>query len=410
MITLWELPHWAVFVICAIVAAAIALVVAWIAALITRAVGRGRPWAALLRRRMRSPSIGVLIVLFIWIAMWATLPATSIRGALNQTFTVLLVLAVAWFVGSLLVYFVDLALARYSTDGSDGWKARRARTQFLILRRLTVAATVVIAIGAALLTLPGAQAVGATVLASAGFVSIVAGLAAQSTLANVFAGVQLAFNGAVRVEDIVVVDGAWGYIEEITLTYVVVRIWDERRLVLPSTYFTQKPYENWTRYSSNVLGTVFFDLDWGVDVKRMRAELDRIIEASNLWDGEASSLRVTDTVGGYVQVRALVSAADAFAMFDLCRYVREEMVLWLQTQNPAGLPRTRIQQIARDGETFPRGRAERRGGSRPTAPDAADEQSETGSHPSRGDETRPIELSEHPDDDTDGQDGGEPRK
>jgi len=211
---------------------------------------------------------------------------------------------------------------------------------------------------------------------------VVAGLAAQSTLSNVFAGMQLAFSGAVRLEDIVVVNQEWGYIEEITLTYVVVRVWDERRLVLPSTYFTQQPYENWTRESTAVLGTVFFDLDWGVDIPRMRAQLDRILDGSGLWDGEASSLRVTDTIGGFVQVRALISAADAFKMFDLSRTVREEMLLWLQKENPEGLPRTRIQTVQRDGEEFPK--PARR--ARPTG----DESDDRG----RGDETRPLRLAD----------------
>lgn len=138
---------------------------------------------------------------------------------------------------------------------------------------------------------------------------------------------------------------------------MVVRIWDERRLVMPSTYFTSQSYENWTRHSTAILGTVYFDLDWGVDVARMRAELDRILANSPLWDGQSSSLRITDTIGGFVQVRVLVSAADSFSMFDLTRTVREEMLLWFQQHNPAGLPRTRIQAIERDGESFPRSKS-----------------------------------------------------
>lgn len=385
-------PDWLTFVLAAVGAILVAIAAALTFTLIVRAVGRRRAWAVLLRRRLRLPLGALMLVILLWVATAVTLPAEAPGGIRGHVFAVLLVLAVGWFVGSLLVYFVDLGLAHYATDGSDGWQARRARTQFQILRRLTVVVTAVIAIGAALLTLPGVQAVGATVLASAGVLSVVAGLAAQSTLSNVFAGMQLAFSGAVRLEDIVVVKGAWGYIEEITLTYVVVRIWDERRLVLPSTYFTQQPYENWTRRSTAVLGTVFFDLDWGVDVRRMRAELDRILTESELWDGEASSLRVTDTVGGFVQVRALISAADAFAMFDLGRHVREEMLLWLQQQNPGGVPRTRIQAIERDGESFPS--AQQQPGAADAAPHSnalQDADSGEKARPvSQGDETPPV--------------------
>ncbi|MCX7522950.1 mechanosensitive ion channel family protein [Microbacterium sp. STN6] len=379
--------QWITLLVSLLVAAIVVSAAAVAFSLIVRAFGHHRQWAVMLRRRLRLPLVALLAAIFAWAAVLVPRPSGELREVIHHVFLVLVVLTAAWFLGSLTIYFMDLGLARYATDGSDGWQARRARTQFLILRRLTVVATVVIAVGAALLTFPGVQAVGATVLASAGLVSVIAGLAAQSTLSNVFAGMQLAFSGAVRVEDVVVVQGEWGYIEEITLTYVVVRIWDERRLVLPSTYFTQQSYENWTRHSTAVLGTVFFDLDWGVDIQRMRAELDRILAESDLWDGEASSLRVTDTVGGFVQVRALVSAADAFAMFDLTRVVREEMLLWLQKQNPAGLPRMRIQAIERDGESFPRARATRGGHADLAAGD-------DGQLPSKGDETRPPELRE----------------
>lgn len=385
MLTLWNLPTWITFLIACLIAVLITASAAFVVSIIVRAIGRSRSWAANLTHRMRPSFIAVLLVALLWVAVATILPAGEARNVVRHLFLVAVILAAAWFLGSVIVYLEDLGLARYAVDGSDGWRARQARTQVLILRRLTIAATVVIAVGAALLTFPGVQGVGATVLASAGLISVIAGLAAQSTLSNVFAGMQLAFSGAVRVEDIVVVQGSWGYIEEITLTYVVVRIWDERRLVLPSTYFTQQSYENWTRRSTALLGTVYFDLDWGVDVNRMRAELDRILAASELWDGQASSLRVTDTVGGFVQVRALVSSADAFSMFDLCRTVREEMVLWLQKHNPSGLPRTRIQAIERDGEVFPKARPVRAG----KAELATDDEAQ---HPSKGDETKPPDL------------------
>ncbi|WP_232819093.1 mechanosensitive ion channel family protein [Homoserinimonas sp. OAct 916] len=349
-----ELPAWLTAALWSIAAIVLSVVATYVFGVIFRVVGRGRPWSTMFRARMRSPLFFLLLVILLWIVSWG-LPEPI--PPLTQTFRIALILTAAWAVGSAAIFTADLALSRYALDGSDGWQARRARTQFQIVRRLMIAATIIVAVGAALLTFPGVQAVGAAVLASAGVVSVIAGLAAQSTLSNVFAGMQLAFSGSVRLEDVVVVQGEWGYIEEITLTYVVVRIWDERRLVMPSTYFTQQSYENWTRHSTDILGTVFFDLDWGVDIPRMREELDRILANTELWDGEAASLRVTETTGGYVQVRALVSAADSFSMFDLTRTVREEMLLWLQKHNPAGLPRTRIQAIDRDGESFPRTKA-----------------------------------------------------
>jgi hypothetical protein len=211
-----------------------------------------------------------------------------------------------------------------------------------LVRRLAVVVIAIIALGSALLTFPGVQAIGASVLASAGIVSIVAGLAAQSTLANVFAGVQLAFSDAIRVDDVVIAEGEWGRIEEITLTYVVVHIWDDRRLVLPSTYFTSTPFQNWTRSSSELLGSVELDLDWGVRPSELRTELDAILKRTALWDGRASVLQVTDAVGGFVRVRVLVTAVDAPTLFDLRCFVREQFVEWLHETRPDALPATRV--------------------------------------------------------------------
>jgi hypothetical protein len=201
---------------------------------------------------------------------------------------------------------------------------------------------VVVGFASVLLTFPGVQALGTSVLASAGLVSIVAGLAAQSTLGNVFAGVQLAFSDAIRVDDVVVVNTEWGRIEEITLTYVVVHVWDDRRLVVPSTYFTSNPFENWTRTSSQLLGEVDFDLDWRVSTAAMRAQLTEILHRTASWDGRTQVLQVTDAVGGFVHVRILVSAKDSPTLFDLRCFVREAMVEWIQQQNPQTMPRTRI--------------------------------------------------------------------
>ncbi len=346
MVQLGELSPWLSFTLICTLAVALAGIVTVALVVVIRLLGGRRAWSSMLRSRIRLPVLALLLSVLLWAAFTTTLPVRDALTVVNHVFLVAVILSASWLFGSVALYLEDLALSRYKIDGSDGWQARRARTQFLIVRRLTTVVTVIIAIGAALLTLPGVQAIGTTMLASAGLLSVVAGLAAQSTLSNVFAGMQLAFSGSVRVEDVVVVEGEWGYIEEITLTYVVVRIWDERRLVMPSTYFTQQSYENWTRHSTAILGTVFFDLDWGVDVSRMRAELNRILAASPQWDGQSSSLRVTDTAGGFVQIRALVSASDADTMFDLCRTVREEMVLWLQRHNPEALPRTRIEAAA----------------------------------------------------------------
>jgi small-conductance mechanosensitive channel len=255
---------------------------------------------------------------------------------------------VAWLVGALLLFLEDLGLQRYRTDVSDNRNARRLRTQVLVIRRLTVAVVVLVATGAALLTFPGVRAVGASLLASAGLLSVVVGVAAQSTLANVFAGIQLAFSDAIRIDDVVVVDGQWGRIDEITLSYVVVHLWDDRRLVLPSGYFTKEPFENWTRRTSELLGTVELDLDWHADVDGLRAHLGEVLAGTELWDGRNQALQVTDAVGGLVRVRVLVSAVDASALFDLRCHVRERLVVWARDHESA-VPRRRVELLPTPG-------------------------------------------------------------
>jgi hypothetical protein len=192
-----------------------------------------------------------------------------------------------------------------------------------------------------LLTFPSARAAGTSILAGAGVLSIVAGLAAQASLANVIAGLQLAFTDAIRVDDVVVVEEEWGRIEEITLTYVVVHVWDDRRMVLPSTYFTTTPFQNWTRTESAVLGGVEIDVDWTVPFDAMRAELERLLDGNELWDHRVQVLQVTDAIGSVVRVRALVSAKDGPTLFDLRCLVREGLVAWLQREHPGGLPKVR---------------------------------------------------------------------
>jgi hypothetical protein len=216
------------------------------------------------------------------------------------------------------------------------------------VRRLVIVVIWLVTIAVMLLTFPEVRVLGGSILASAGVLSIVAGLAAQSSLANVFAGIQLAFSDAIRVDDVVVVEGEWGKIEEITLTYVVVHVWDDRRLVLPSTYFTTTPFQNWTRSSSELLGSIEFDLDWRVSPQQMREHLAEVLEATPLWDHRASVLQVTEATGGLVRIRVLVSAKDGPTLFDLRCLVREAIVSWVHEKDPAGLPRQRVQLVEQE--------------------------------------------------------------
>jgi len=324
----------------AVVVAVIAI--SALATLIVRVSARGRGWGDILVRRMRWPFRIAIGVAGLWIGVAVAFPAADWRPEVDHGFLIAVIAAGAWLVCQFVLFLTDLGVRRYRVDVADNRRARRARTQLAVVRRLVVVVVVVLAIGVILFTFESVRALGASVLASAGIVSIVAGLAAQSVLANLFAGIQLAFSDAIRVDDVVVVEGEWGKIEEITLNYVVVGLWDDRRLVLPCTYFTSTPFQNWTRTTSQLLGSVELDLDWRVSPGAMREQLDRILERTELWDGRAKVLQVTDAVGGLVRVRVLVTAIDAPTLFDLRCYVREELVHWVQQTHPEAEPAQRV--------------------------------------------------------------------
>jgi small-conductance mechanosensitive channel len=217
----FELHSWPGFAIATLIALAAAAVIVLVATVVLAALGRKRTWASQLAKRGRAPFRALLLVIALWVGVTVGLPfdiPLPQAEIIDHAFLIATIAVGAWFAAALVIYFEDLGLARYRVDGPDNRYARRVRTQVLIIRRLTVVAAVVVAVGAILLTFPGARAAGASILASAGLISVVAGIAAQSTLGNVFAGVQLAFSGAIRLDDVVIVDQQWGKIEEITLT------------------------------------------------------------------------------------------------------------------------------------------------------------------------------------------------
>ena len=334
---------WIVFAIAVAVVVVAAVVIAALVALPVRLVARRAGWDPKLIGKIRRPFRVLLLAVGLWGVVGASYPDPAWRQHLVHGLWIATIAASAWLVAGLIDFLFARTLTRYPTDVDDNRVARRVHTQIGVLRRVVIVVIIILGIGAVLLTFPGVQAVGTSVLASAGVVSVIAGLAAQSTLANVFAGIQLAFSDALRVEDVVVVDGQWGRIEDITLTYVVVHIWDDRRLVVPSTHFASTPFENWTRRTSELLGAVEFDLDWRVSPAKMREQLDVILEGNELWDGRTKVLQVTDAIGGHVHIRILVTARDAPTLFDLRCRVREQMVDWLQHAHPQALPLSRVE-------------------------------------------------------------------
>lgn len=343
------------------------LALSWLLRKVVLRLNRKRPELQATSRVARRPLRLALCLAGVRTALGLTAGSESWHSGVDHFLLIALIAALAWLAIAVLLIVEAVVLNRHSVDVADNRRARRLRTQMILARRIAVALVVVLAAGTAMLTFPAIQALGAGLLASAGVISIVAGLAAQTSLVNVFAGMQLAFTDAIRVDDVVVVQKEWGRIEEITLTYVVVHLWDDRRLILPSTYFTTTPFENWTRRQSEVMGTVEFDLDWRAPVEDMRTELRRVLAGTELWDERVGVLQITDATGGFVRVRILISAADSAALFDLRCLVRETMVTFLQQHHPEALPHQRWEQATDDAGTAKGRRAPLRGLGSPSA-------------------------------------------
>ncbi len=345
-------PDVVVPVVAVVGAIAIAFVIAALIGTGVRALARKWPQASELSRRGRRPLRLLLTAVGVIVALALTTTDSSWTPIAYHGLVIVMLIAIGWLLVQMTFVVEGAIIERFPVDVPDNRHARRVRTQVQVMRRLA-AAVIVIVVGAVILfTFPGMRAVGASILASAGVVSIIAGLAAQTSLANVFAGMQIAFTDALRVDDVVVVEDEWGRIEEITMTYVVVQIWDDRRLVLPSTYFTSTPFQNWTRKASQLLGTVELDVDWTVPIEGLRREMERLLRETDLWDHRVGIIQVTDAIGGAVRVRALASAESGPILWDLRCYLREGLVRWLQ-ESGSGLPRTRLETIPRTPSSTP---------------------------------------------------------
>ncbi len=336
----WDLGHAAVVTAAALVAAGIVIVVVH---LVVRRVGRRDPVLASLTDRARYPFRALTVVVALLVARPEEGAPPETADRIRHTLVLLLIGVGAWLLARLALVAQEAALRRSDVSVPDNLRSRRLHTQVILLRRITVAVIAVTAVAAMLLTFASVRTIGASLLASAGVVGIVVGLAAQTTLSNVFAGLQLAFSDELRLDDVVVVEQEWGRIEELTLTYVVIRLWDERRLVLPTTYFTQTPFQNWTRQESRVIGSVLLYVDYSLPVSPLRRELQRVLEESPLWDRRDWVLQVVDSTPTTMVLRALMSSADAPSNWDLRCDVREQLLAFLAEHYPDQLPRIRAE-------------------------------------------------------------------
>lgn len=267
-------------------------------------------------------------------------------GSVRHLNGLLLIASVAWLVVRAINGFTEGFLSKYPPSGADNLYARRLHTQGRVLARTAISAVLIATASLMLMTFPGARQVGASLLASAGVIGIIAGLAAKPVFSNLIAGLQLALAQPIRIDDVLVVEGEWGRVEEITGTFVVMRLWDERCLILPLSYFIEKPFQNWTRSSAQLLGAAFFYVDFAMPVAPLRAELERIVRGAPEWDGRTFGLQVTDITERTMQLRALATASTSGLAFDLRCRIREGLISFMQREFPQHLPQMRLHQDA----------------------------------------------------------------
>jgi small-conductance mechanosensitive channel len=300
-------------------------------------------------QKFRYPVLFLLLLIDFIILQELFTPGEEITLFTGSFIKLAFIFLITWFIIRSINLSREVILRRYDISEKDNLKARKIFTQFRVLENIVIFIVILVAIAIALMTFEGIRRIGVSLFASAGVAGIIIGFAAQKLLASVLAGFQIALTQPIRIDDVVIVENEWGWIEEITLTYVVVRIWDKRRLILPSTYFIENPFQNWTRVSADILGTVFIYTDYTVPVDELRSEFTRILEESDLWDGQTNVMQVTNATDQSLEIRALMSTVDSPTAWDLRVLVREKLISFLQQNYPGSLPRTRIEMTDRSG-------------------------------------------------------------
>jgi small-conductance mechanosensitive channel len=306
----------------------------------------------MLLQKTRTPSRYIFPLLALVIAVpFMPLPQ-RFGGYFERTLNIAFIAVVGWTFIVFIQVVANLLTFRYSIDVEDNLQARRIRTQTLVMQRVAVVLVIAITLAVILMTFPSARQIGTSIFASAGIAGLIVGMAARSTFAGIIAGLQVALTQPIRIDDAVIVEGEWGWIEEIETTYVVIRLWDLRRLIVPLTYFIEKPFQNWTRSTAEIIGTVFLYVDYSLPVEPVREEFLRILKETRLWNGRTAAFQVTDFTEHAMQLRAIMSANNSSAAFDLRCYIRENLISFLQKHYPSSLPTARTQLTVREAETF----------------------------------------------------------
>lgn len=318
-----------------------------------RLAGKGGEfWGPLLLRSRRPARLALIIFAFSWAARAAPLPVESARLTQHGLLIGFIVLC-GWVATMALDVGSALYMRRYRLDVEDNLLARKHLTQVKIFRRATTILAILITAAFALMTIPGVRQLGVSLLAAGGAAGIIVGLALQPVLSNLMAGFQIALSQPIRIDDAVVVEGEWGVVEEITSAFVVIRIWDKRRLVVPLKYFLENPFQNWTRTTADLIGVVLLYLDYSTPLGPLRAKLREVAERSPLWDRNVIALQVTDVRERTMEVRCLVGARNSGQTFDLRCEVREKLIEFLQAEHPHALPRQRLELQPDQGGRWP---------------------------------------------------------
>jgi small-conductance mechanosensitive channel len=306
-----------------------------------RRVYNGEGMARSILKRIAGPTRLAAILLAIVIV----LPAAEFNAAFGDNVRRLMKIGMVVLLGWSAAIAINAAARRierrHRLDVEDNLTARRVHTQINILRRIALVAVLLLTAGTCLVMFPAVQAFGVSLFASAGVAGLVLGFAARPILTNLIAGMQIALTQPIRIDDVLIVEGEWGWVEEITTTYVVIRIWDQRRLIVPLSRFIEQPFENWTRESAAILGVVLWHLDYRAPIAEMRMKLDDLLSGNQLWDGKVSNLQVVESGPATITVRALVSARNSSMAWDLRCEIREQMIAWLRSEHPEALPRVR---------------------------------------------------------------------
>lgn len=296
----------------------------------------------ILVERLHRPA-GLLLPVAAALLTLPAAPPSEIGTIARHGLVIALIAALGWGSIGLLNVLSDTVMDRFRIDQADNLAQRQVRTRVLVFNRIATVAVVTITLALILMTFPNVRHIGVSLFASAGVAGLVIGLAARSAIANLIAGLQVALTQPIRVDDVVIVENEWGWIEEITTTYVIVRIWDQRRLVVPLSYFIEKPFQNWTRKTADIIGTIFLHADYKVPLDALRNELTRLTKEHPKWDGKVCVLQVTNATATTVELRVLVSAANSPDAWDLRCDLREGLIVFLQTRYPECLPRLRAE-------------------------------------------------------------------